>query len=148
KESEERQNNLKALVTLGSFLNFTFESRSALKEFVQKGFQFSFLNKKVTLVKSKNLLNSLKIFNRMPLPVPLFFRQALIKNRLLSIIFFPLTFILNLTAQLNVWQFLYHIPNVSRESRKYILYLTIQSTFWGILSQFHHALMNEKMVSI
>jgi len=70
------------------------------------------------------------------------------KSLFLRILLFPLTIILNLVSINEAWSFLYHIPNVSKESRKSIFYKTMQATYWGILAQYQRAILYEKMMSL
>jgi len=147
-ESEKRQSSLKALVTLGSYLDFTFSKFSSLQHFVRNGIAFNFFCYTLRIISSSKLLKILKIFKRIPVPVPISLRQAMAKSLFLRILLFPLTIILNLVSINEAWSFLYHIPNVSKESRKSIFYKTMQATYWGILAQYQRAILYEKMMSL
>ncbi len=147
KDSINRQDKLKGLVTLGSYLNFSFSKPSMVQNFIRNGFTVNIFRKKIKIVSSDFLLNLISIFNRVPVPVPFALRIALANNKPLRIILFPLALLLNIVSLLGVWQFLYNIPNVNRRSRIYLFYRTIDATFWGILDQFHQTIKFEKMFS-
>lgn len=146
-ESSKRQDKLRGLVTLGSYLNFSFSKPSTLQNFVRNGLTLSVFKKKIKIVSSNFLLNLLSVFNRIPVPVPFALRIVLLKSKSLRIVLFPLTLLLNIVSLLGVWQFLYNIPNVSKKSRIYLFYKTIDASFRDILAQFHHTIMNERMFS-
>ncbi|MBI3365142.1 MAG: alpha/beta fold hydrolase [Ignavibacteriae bacterium] len=146
-ESEIRQSSLKALVTLGSYLDFTFSKPSSLQEFVRNGIVISLFGKKIQIMSSTSLLNMLKIFTRIPVPVPLSLREAMVNSRLLRWLLFPLTFLLNIISTLKSWEFLYHIPNVTGKARRYLFYRTMQATYWGILAQYQQSILHEQMTS-
>ena len=147
-ESVKRQESLKALVVLGSYLNFTFSKPSSLQNFVQHGIVLNFFGIKIKLISSTAILNILSIFKRIPVPVPLALRQAMIDSQFLRILLFPLTLILNFVSLMGVWDFLYHIANVSKKERINLFYRTMQATYWGILAQYQRAVMYEKMLSL
>lgn len=147
-ESRKRQDSLKALVVLGSYLDFTFSKPSSLQNFVQNGIVITLFGKKIQLISSTAILNMLSIFKRIPVPVPLALRQAMIDSQFLRILLFPLTIILNFVSLMGLWDFLYHIPNVNRKERIYLFYRTMQATYWGILAQYQRAILYEKMFSL
>ena len=147
-ETSKRQSALKALITLGSYLDFTFSSPSSLQEFVKNGVIIKLFGKKFNVISTTSILNLLKIFKRLPVPVPLSLRQAMITNSMLRILLFPLTIILNIVSTSSIWSFLYHIPNVSKDARRQIFWCTMQATYWGILAQYQRAVLNEKMISL
>ncbi len=147
-ESLKRQSALRALITVGSYLDFTFSKPSSLQAFVKNGVTLKLFGKTFKIISSTSLLNILGIFTRVPVPVPLKLRQAMIKNTFLRIVLFPLTIILNLVSTMSTWDFLYHIPNVSKEAQIRIFYCTMQATYWGILAQYQRAVLNEKMMSL
>ena len=146
--AQKRQNSLKALVTLGSFLDFKFSSFSSLQYFVRNGIVLKLFCFKFRIISTSSLLKLLKIFKRIPVPVPMSLRQAMIKSKFLRTLLFPLTIILNFISLMETWSFLYHIPNVSRESRLSIFYKTMEATYWGILAQYQRAVLYEKMMSL
>lgn len=146
-ESEKRQTSLKALVTVGSFLDFTFSKPSSIQKFVQKGIVINAFGKKIKIISAIAITNILGIFKRLPIPIPLSLREAMVKSKLLRILLFPLTIFLNKISLLETWEFLYHIPNVSKKARLHISYRTMQATYWGILFQYQQAVMNGKMTS-
>ncbi len=88
--SNKRQSSLKALVTLGSYLDFTFSKPSSLQEFVQNGVSLKLFGKTFKLISSTELVKVLKILNVIPVPIPFSLRQAMMNSRLLRIILFPL----------------------------------------------------------
>jgi len=143
-ESLSRQSVLRGLITLGSFPDFKFSKESSLQKFVNDGIKIKWLN---ITIKSEKILNALKVFKRLPVPVGNRYRRALLSQNGLTIISFPVKRILNLFGQLSVWEFLYHIPNVSDISRKYLFYLTIDGTFWKILRQYYYAVREGEMKS-
>jgi hypothetical protein len=103
---------------------------------------------KIKIVSSTAILNTLSIFKRIPVPIPLSLREAMIKSKMLRILLFPLTILLNIISLMKTWDFLYHIPNVDKKSRLYIFYRTMQATYWGILAQYQRAILYEKMMSL
>lgn len=147
-ESAKRQAALAGLVTLGSYLDFTFNHTSSLQNFVQNGIVINIFCRRMHIISSTRILLLLKILKRLPVPVPLFLREAMSKSFILRILLFPLTIILNIISTLNVWSFLYHIPNVNRKARINIFYRTMQATYWGILAQYQRAILYEKMMSL
>jgi predicted alpha/beta hydrolase len=147
-ESKKRHDSLKAVVVLGSFLDFKFSKPSSLQNFVQHGLVLNFFGIKIKIISSTAILNLLSIFKRIPVPVPLALRQAMIDSQFLRILLFPLTIILNFVSLMGLWDFLYHIPNVNKKERIYLFYRTMQATYWGILAQYQRAVMYEKMLSL
>lgn len=145
--SQDRQQKLNGLITLGSYLNFSFSKPSALQQFVKYGIVVNLLGKKIRLITSDFLLMLLQVLNRVPVPFPHILRVSLLKSLTLRILIFPVTLLLNFVAKLDLWQFLYNIKNVSIKSRIHLFYKTIDATFSGILSQFHNTIKNEKMYS-
>ncbi len=146
-EAQARQQQLKGFVTLGSYLDFTFSKESSLREFVRKGIMINVGKREFCILRSSTLLSLLSILKFLPVPVGLKLRQKLLTNKALSILLFPLTLIFNGMAQMSFWEFLYHIPNASRESRRHLLYKTFDGTYWAMLKQHHQAILNEKMLS-
>jgi pimeloyl-ACP methyl ester carboxylesterase len=146
-ESEARQSSLKALVTLGSFLDFTFSKPSSLQDFVRNGVIVNFFGKRVRIIKSSLILKMLQILNFFPIPVSYTFRERMLVSRYLRILLAPLTIILNVCARLGIWEFLYHIPNVGDDARRYLFYRTQEGTFWGILAQHYRAIAGGAMLS-
>ncbi|MBS1913326.1 MAG: alpha/beta fold hydrolase [Bacteroidetes bacterium] len=147
-EARARQESLLALVTLGSYLDFTFSKPSSLQQFVRQGVVLTLFGRKFHIISSDGILKILHILKRIPVPVPLALREAMVNSKALRIILFPLTLILNFVSLMKTWEFLYHIPNVSREARLRLFYRTMQSTYWGILYQYQQAVKFEKMMSV
>ncbi len=147
-EAQSRQQKLKGFVTLGSYLDFTFSGESGLREFVRTGIMVKVGKNQFCILRSSTLLKILSILKFLPVPVSLKLREKLLTNKILSIVLFPLTLIFNGVAQMSFWEFLYHIPNASRESRRYLLYRTFDGTYWAMLKQHHQAILNEKMLSL
>lgn len=145
--AKERQESLHALVTMGSFLNFTWEKEPPIARFVRNGFRIKIFGSTITLVKSITLLKILRLFQYIPVPVGVRLREKLLKGGFLSIVLAPLVWILNAVAYSGLWSFLYYIPNVDRISRRYLFYRTLDATFWGIVNQFYWAIMNGRMNS-
>jgi len=146
-ESETRQSRLKALVTLGSFLDFTFSKPSSLQDFIENGVVISILGKRLRIIKSSLILRVLHILNFFPIPVRYTLRERMLARRHLRILLAPLTIILNVCARLGIWEFLYHIPNVGDDARRYLFYRTQEGTFWGILAQHYRAIAGGAMLS-
>lgn len=147
KHAEDRQKKLKGLVTIGSFLDFTFSRTSPLQEFVKKGPWL-----KIRLLSTKQLLKLLKIFLKVfrlkyiPLNVWPKLRNVRLTGEKWKFIF-PLYFLLDRIARLKIWKHVYHIQNVTAESRLYLFYRTIDGTFWDILNQYYQAVRYEVMKS-
>ncbi len=146
-EAARRQGSLKGLVTLGSYLDFTFSGASSLQNFVKQGVILTLFGRKFHLVRSTTILNLLKIFTRLPVPVPQPLRDNMTRSRALRILLFPLTGILNFVSLMQTWSFLYHIPNATRRARILLFYRTMQATYWGILAQYQRAIMEGRMTS-
>jgi pimeloyl-ACP methyl ester carboxylesterase len=146
-EAEARQSKLKALVTLGSFLDFTFSKPSSIQDFVKNGVIVSVFGKRIRIIKSSTILKVIHILNFFPIPVSYRLRERMLARRYLRILLAPLTIILNFCARLKVWEFLYHIPNVGDEAKRYLFYRTQEGTFWGILAQHYRAIAGGAMLS-
>ena len=146
-ESETPQSRLKALVTLGSFLDFTFSKQPSLQDFIKNGVVISILGKRLQIIKSSVILRVLHILNFFPIPVSYTLRERMLARRHLRILLAPLTIILNVCARLGIWEFLYHIPNVGDDARRYLFYRTQEGTFWGILAQHYRAIAGGAMLS-
>ena len=141
-KSSERQSGLKGLITFGSFLDFKFSKKSELQNFVRDGIKIFNLK-----IRSESILKAIKFLKYLPVPFSHNFRKAVMSQKILSIISFPLKIILNIISLLSTWEFLYHIPNVSKKSRLYLFYNTIDGTFWQILNQFYYAILDGEMKS-
>lgn len=141
-KSFERQSYLKGLITLGSFPDFKFSKESTLQNFVKNGISFLLIN-----INSEKILNAIKFLKYIPVPFSHGFRMAISEQKALSIISFPIKIILNIISLLKTWEFLYHIPNVSKKSRINLFYKTIDGTFWQILNQFFYAIRDGEMRS-
>ena len=144
---EERQRNLHAMVTLGSYLDFSFSKESALKNFVKEGVVITWGGKKITLLKSNSILNILNKFNFVGMPVSFKLRSAFLQSGSLEMFLFPLALLLNFISKLSAWKFLYNIPNVNTSMRQALFYKTMDGTFSPVLSQFYFALKNDVMKS-
>jgi pimeloyl-ACP methyl ester carboxylesterase len=145
--AEARQSKLKALVTLGSFLDFTFSKRSSLQDFAQKGVVLNLFGRRLHIINSSLLLKLTGILTFIPIPVGLTLRQKMLARRSLRMLLAPLTLTLNFFSRLTVWEFLYHIPNVSDADRRYLFYKTLDATFWRILAQHYRAVKEGAMWS-
>jgi pimeloyl-ACP methyl ester carboxylesterase len=141
-KSFERQSSLKGLVTLGSFPDFKFSKESSLQNFVKNGISILFIK-----IKSESILKAIKFFKYIPVPLSHGFRGAISEQKALYIISFPIKIILNIISLLKTWEFLYHIPSVSKKSRINLFYKTIDGTFWQILNQFFYAISEGEMRS-
>ena len=75
------------------------------------------------------------------------FRRALVDGAALRAVTFPLFAILSFFGRLASWEFLYHLPNVSRRARERLFLLTIEGTFTRILEQFYRAVSEGGMRS-
>ena len=146
-QADVRQSKLKALVTLGSFLDFTFSKQSSLQDFVKDGVIVTIFGKRLRIIKSSLILKVLHILNFFPIPVSYGQREKMLAKRRLGTLLAPLTIMLNFCARLRVWGFLYHIPNVSEEAKRYLFYRTQEGTFWGILAQHYQAIAGGAMLS-
>jgi len=146
-EAVARQSKLKALVTLGSFLDFTFSKPSSLQDFVQKGVFITLFGKRFRVIRSSLILKMIHILNFVPIPVSYRLREQMLAKRYLRILLAPLTVILNSCARLKAWEFLFHIPNVGDEEKRYLFYRTQEGTFWGILAQHYRAIAGGAMLS-
>jgi len=146
-ETAARQSRLKALVTLGSFLDFTFSKPPALHDFVKNGVIITVFGKRVRVIRSSLILKVIHILNFVPVPVSYRLREKMLAKRYVRILLAPLTVILNFSARLKVWEFLYHIPNVGDEAKRYLFYRTQEGTFWGILAQHYRAIAGGAMLS-
>jgi pimeloyl-ACP methyl ester carboxylesterase len=146
-EAVARQSKLKALVTLGSFLDFTFSKPSTLQDFVKDGVIITVFGKRIRAIKSSLILKLISLLNFVPIPVSYRLRDKMLGRRHVRILLAPLTVILNFCARLKVWEFLYHIPNVDDEAKRYLFYRTQEGTFWGILAQHYRAIAGGAMLS-
>lgn len=145
--AEERQQSLQGLVVLGSFLDFTFSKPAWLKSFVEVGLSLTLGRWKMRIVSSKTLLKLSMKFIFLGMPVSYSLRSALVQSKKARLTLFPLVLIFNFIASLKLWEFLYHIPNVSRPNRKRLFYRTMDGTFSQILKQFQFAVAKGKMES-
>ena len=141
-----RQSSLEGLVTIGSFPDFQFSKKSWLQNFVRNGIRLFGGN--ITVFRAEWALNILDLFKFVPMPISFDFRISLLLNRTLRTMTFPVVWLLNLACGLSVWEFLYHRPDVSKASRKMLLYKTVDGTFPGILRQFTSALAESAMKSL
>lgn len=146
-EAVARQSKLKALVTLGSFLDFTFSKPSTLQDFVKDGVIITVFGKRIRVIKSSLVLKVIHLLNFVPIPVSYRLREVMLARRYVRIVLAPLTFTLNFCARLKVWEFLYHISNVDDEAKRYLFYRTQEGTFWGILAQHYRAIAGGAMLS-
>ena len=143
----ERQDSLHALVTMGSFLNFTWETDPTIANFARNGVQMKIFGRPFTIMKSITLLNFLKIFQYMPIPVSIKLREKLLTNKFWEVVLAPLVWILDAVAYSSTWSFLYYEPATDEESRRYLFYRTLDATFWGIMNQFYWAIIRGQMYS-
>ena len=146
-EKEKRQGNLKALVTIGSFLDFTFTKKSRLKTFVTEGLVIKLWGRRIRLLRSQSLITVIRKINFLGTPVSFKLRTALLENKALRWFLFPVTIVFNFISTLKIWEFLYHIPNLSNPIRKTLFYKTMDGTFSPIIQQFYSALAHDEMRS-
>lgn len=145
--AEARQSKLKALVTLGSFLDFTFSKQSSLQDFALNGVVLKLFGQRLSIITPRLLLKLTGILTFIPIPVALKLRRRLLTKRSLRILLAPLTLSLNFLSRLKVWEFLYHISNVSDAARRYLFYRTLDGTFSRILAQHYRAVRDGAMWS-
>ncbi len=148
KEKDLRQGNLKALVTIGSFLDFSFNKRSWLPSFVKKGIRVNFLGLKIKIASTQSLLKILRRSRYVGTPFSFQLRIQLLQSRLLRFCLFPISLMLNFLALRKLWEFLYHIPNVGRSMRIKLFYKTMDGTYSSILQQFASAVLHKEMMSL
>lgn len=86
-EAVARQSKLKALVTLGSFLDFTFSKPSTLEDFVKNGVIVTVFGKRVRVIKSSLILKVIHIVNFVPIPVSYSLREKMLARRYVRILF-------------------------------------------------------------
>ena len=142
----ERQKSLRALVTLGSFPDFAFSKESGLQRFVRGGVELSLFGARLHIPVQK-LLPFLRGFTFLGIPVDLRLRQSLAQGRALRVLLLPLYGVLELVAQLGFWEFLYHLPNVTRSARRHLFFATIDGTFWDVVDQYQGTVLRGQMVS-
>jgi len=141
-----RQSWLEGLVTIGSFPDFQFSKESWLQNFVKNGIRL--ISGRITVFRPEWALSLLDLFKFVPMPISFDFRVSLLLDRTLRTIAFPVVWLLNFVSGLSVWEFLYHRPDVSKASRKMLLYRTVDGTFPGILRQFTSAIAGSAMKSL
>jgi len=144
----ERQQNLQGLVTMGSFLDFSFSKKSWLENFVSDGLVMQIFGRKIRVIQSLSLIKIIKQFNFVGMPVSFGCRLALLENKALRVFLFPITWLLDFVAQLKIWEFLYHIPNMEKDIRRKLFYKTMDGTYSGILQQFYAAVAVKEMKSL
>jgi len=142
----QRQQALAGLVTLGSLPDFTFARESGLQRFVWRGIELRLLGRKLYLPVTK-LLPLLRGFTFLGIPVGLRLRQALARGGALRALLAPLYLLLEFAAQLGLWEFLYHRPNVSRSARRQLFFATVDGTFWDVVQQYRQAVLRGRMLS-
>lgn len=142
----QRQQTLAGLVTLGSLPDFTFARESGLQRFVRRGIELRLLGKRLYLPVTK-LLPLLRGFTFLGIPVGLRLRQALARGGALGALLAPLYLLLEFAAQLRLWEFLYHRPNVSRSARRQLFFATVDGTFWDVVQQYRQAVLRGRMLS-
>jgi len=147
KLAQERQVKLKGLVTIGSFPDLKVGENKWLKNLVEDGIKVKIFGKSITILTTRMLLFLTKCFIYLPMPVGMKLRHALLEKKYLKILLAPIYFLLNVASRLKLWEFLYHIPNVSNKARRYLFYRTMDGTFFGILNQFHRAARDQVMMS-
>ncbi len=146
--ASKRQSSLKGLVTLGSFPDFIFTKPVMVQNLVKNGIQIKIFNKKIKLLTAQSLLNLLKIFKYLPIPILRSLRIAIINKKYLKILFWPLYILMISIARLRIWEFLYQLQNVDPVAKDFLFCKTIDGTFHGILTQFHDTVKNGKMESM
>jgi len=145
--ARQRQDKLKGLATFGSYLNLNHSRNPWLKELVEKGVRVTIWGKKITVLTTGVLLFLCKPLRFLPMPLGMNFRHALMHHRGLRGALLPLCWILNASARMALWEFLYHIPNVTKRARDLMFYMTQDGTFYQILNQFQLTVRREAMHS-
>jgi predicted alpha/beta hydrolase len=145
-DSRQRQSALGGLVTLGAFPSFIAEHETALQRFVREGFSLKLVGR-VFKIPLPPLIRLVRLVPFVPVPPDVRWRQALIASRALRLMLFPLYWLLGLLGRLEAWEFLYHVPNVSRKARERLFLLTIEGTFGDILEQFYRTVFAAQMRS-
>jgi pimeloyl-ACP methyl ester carboxylesterase len=145
--ARQRQESLKGMVTIGSYPDLKTGQNKWLKNLVEDGVKMKIFGKSITILSARMILFLTKGCKYLPMPVGMKLRHALLEKKYLKILLAPIYFFLNAVARLKLWEFLYHIPNVSDKARRYLFYRTMDGTFFGILNQFQHTARHQVMVS-
>lgn len=146
--ADERQAKLAGLVTLGSFLDFTRTTPSAMGDLARNGVQLSLFGLKITLLAPGLLLAIVRLIGYVPVPVGRWLRRGLMEHRSVRVLCAPVHWVMRGVALLGLWEFLYHVPNIGADVRVRLLNLTMDSTFAGILRQFYGAVVGGAMHSL
>jgi pimeloyl-ACP methyl ester carboxylesterase len=146
-EAEKRQSQVKGLVTLGCFLDLTHSSNPWLHNMVHKGIRVKVLGLNIPILPTRVLLFFCSLLRYLPMPVGIHLRRGLLRGGALKYALAPLYWIMELAACLKLWEFLYHIPNASKEARRHLFYRSQDGTFYGILNQLQRAVRQKAMTS-
>jgi pimeloyl-ACP methyl ester carboxylesterase len=146
--AEERQSKLKVLVTAGSFPDLNpSENNKGLDNLVRNGVYVKILGLRIKVLTAPMLMFVTRILRYLPVPIGRQLRHAMLRKKYLRVLLLPLMLILDFVAYLKLWSFLFHIPNVSKKSRRSVFYKTQDATYHGILNQFQKAAADHFMTS-
>lgn len=146
--ANNRQAMFKGLVVIGSFPDFSFSKPSWLKTFVQEGLRVKAGKAKLKLLSSQRILQFTSHFIYLGTPFSFPLRTKLLQSKKFRWLLFPVTLVLNFIATRKLWEFLYHVPNVSAAQRKNLFCKTMDGTFSLIVQQFYAAVASDEMRSI
>ncbi|MCU0427692.1 MAG: lysophospholipase [Candidatus Kapabacteria bacterium] len=145
--AQERHDSLQSIVTIGSFPNMTYPTTTPLQNFVKNGIQVTLFGKTMTLISSLSILNIVKHFNYIPVPISVSLREAILDKWYIRLLLFPLAFVLDAIAVSGMVGFLYNKANVSREARIRLFYRTFEGSFSGIINQYYWTVLEGQMYS-
>lgn len=148
-ESAARQNMLKGIVTIGSFLDMTYYEKPLTTHLIaSQGIRLKVFGFTIFAVNPTRILTILRLCNYVRVPLSTLFRMHLLKSALLRILLYPIYLVFDSVARSKHWNTLYCISNVSVRSRRHLFFKTIEGTFHGIINQFYSAVKNEAMLSM
>jgi hypothetical protein len=137
-----RQGTLGGLVAIGAFPSFVYKDEAPLQRLVRRGVPV--LGIEIPLGPLLRLVRPLPFLG---VPVTARLRRAMLSRSALRVLLYPLYAVLEIAGRLPLWEFLYHIPNVSVAARRQVLFATIDGTFTGILAQYYDAIHDSTMRS-
>lgn len=143
-----RQDDLLGLVTLGSFPDFTFLHKRWLPDLVRDGIQVTLGSWRFPVLPTGLALKLLRRFPLFSNPLGLGFRRALAHSGAMRLLLLPLSLVLDFGTRLPLWEFLYHLPNVSLPARRMLFLATLDATFCNILQQFSRTVVSGTMSSL
>lgn len=146
-EARRRQDQLKAMVTFGSFPDLSHSSNPWLYNLVHKGVGIKIFGLRIPLITTGVLLFFCKLLRYLPMPVGINLRRGLLRGGALKYVLAPLYWIMELASCLELWEFLYHIPNASKTARRHLFYRSMDGTYYGILNQFQNTVRQKAMTS-